>query len=198
MIPDTIFPSDNPQGIPVLNPDLQCDLVDMPLKAWGSVRRTSTMTGTWHFYVYDYRFSALWKDPQVLVNTNCVSVVETNFSIRDQTPYSVGLYRIYQKRWLSRYWQSKGIRIIADLNVSRPFLELNMLGIPKGWTSYATHGYNDQLDLLEIQYQMAVKRAGTKNIFFLVYGGGEKVKRYCKKHPVILHIFEHREVYAAA
>ena len=197
MVPDTIFSTDNPQGIPVLDIDLQCSLVDMPFTAWGSIKRTSEMKGTWHFYVDDYRFTALWNKPHMVVNTGCVSLVEINFTITEQMPYPVALYKIYQKRWLSRYWQSKGIRVIADLNVAAPFLEINMLGIPDGWTSYSTHGYNDRIDDMDLEYRAAIKKAGTKKINFLVYGGGEKVKDYCMGNPAITHIDEHRNLVKA-
>ena len=197
MVPDTLFPSDNNQGIPVLDTAQECKLVDMPLTAWGSVSRASKMLGTWHFYTDDYRFSALWGKPDDVVNTGCVSAVEVNYSITSQMPYPVALYRIYQKRWLSRYWQSQGIRIIADLNVARPFRELNMLGIPAGWKSYATHGYNERLEQLEEEYKAAVKRAGTNSIYFLVYGGGQLVKDYCNTNPRITHIDEYRNMVKA-
>lgn len=193
MVPDTIFPSDNPQQIPVLLPDLQAELVDQPLLAWGSVARKSKNPGSWHFYVEDYRFKALWDKAQQIPATKCISVVEVNYSIPENTPYPVALYRIYQKRWLSRYWQSQGIRIIVDLNVSLPFLDLNLLGVPDGWRTYATHGYNDRIVELDAEYKAAKKKAGTKNITFLVYGGGRAVMEYCNADPVITHVSEHRD-----
>lgn len=197
MVPDTIFPSDNPQGIPVLDPGMICNLVDMPFQAWGSIGRTSKMKGTWHFFTEDYRFTALWKNPQAIVKTKCVSVVEPNFSITDQMPYPVALYRVYQKRWLARYWQSRGIRVIADLNVSVRYLAVNMLGIPDGWTSYATRGYNDRIDDLKKEYKAAIKKAGTDRIYFLVYGGGAAVKQFCFDNPRVVHIDDHRNVIKA-
>jgi len=198
MIPDTLFPTDNPQEIPVLNPDLQAGLIDFPFVAWGSVSRTDKQSGTWHFYVDDYRFSALWDKADMVPNTGCISAVEVNYSITEQMPYPVALYRIYQKRWLSRYWQSQGIRIVADLNVARPYIKLNFLGIPRGWTTYATHGHNELVGDLEIAFNAAVENAGTKNIYFLVYGGGALVKEYCRKHKVIKHVEEYRSEIAAA
>jgi len=193
LAPDTIFPSDNTQQIPALLPDLQADLIDQPLLAWGSVKRTSKNPGSWHFYVDDYRFAALWDKAHQIPATKCISVIEVNYSIPENTPYPVALYRIYQKRWLSRYWQSKGIRIVVDINVSLPFLDLNLLGVPDGWRSYATHGYNDRIIELEAEYRAAQKKAGTKNITFLVYGGGQAVKEYCAADPIISHVSEHRD-----
>lgn len=169
-------------------------LIDQPFLAWGSIKRTSTNNGTWHFYVDDYRFSALWDKANMIPQTNCVSAVEVNYTITEDMPFPVALYRIYQKRWLARYWQTKGIRIIADLNVARPFQEINMLGIPDGWKTFATHGYNDRIDDLEVELNLALKKAGTKNITFLVYGGGYDVKEFCKKNPVVTHTDERRNI----
>ena len=197
MAPDTVFPTNNPQEIPVLDKRMICNLVDMPFQAWGSIARTSRMVGTWHFYVDDYRFSALWSSPKAVVNTGCVSVVEPNFTITDQMPYSVALYRVYQKRWLARYWQSQGIRVIVDLNVSIRYLAVNMLGVPEGWTSYATRGYTDRLEDLDKEFKAAAERAGTEKINFLVYGGGEKVRQYCRENPRVVHIDEHRNLIKA-
>jgi len=194
MIPDTIFPTNNKYGIPVLLPDMEAKLIDFPFVAWGSVKRTSVNEGSWHFYVDDYRFTALWDKPDMIPATKCISVVEVNYTITDQMPYPVALYRIYQKRWLARYWQSQGVRVVADLNVARPFREMNMLGIPRGWKTFATHGYNDRIDDLQNELDIAQEIAGTDNITFMVYGGGEKVREFCENNPVVTHTDEHRNV----
>ena len=194
MIPDTIFPTDNKYDVPVLDPNMQAELIDFPFIAWGSIRRTSTNKGTWHFYVDDYRFSALWDKADMVPATQCVSVVEINYTITNQMPYPVALYRIYQKRWLARYWQSKGIRVIADLNVARPYQHMNMLGIPDGWKTYATHGYNERIEDLELELDLAEQKAGTKSITFLVYGGGDKVREFCLKNPNVTHTDERRNL----
>jgi hypothetical protein len=179
-VPDAVWPTDNDCEIPVLNLHLQANAVDRPVVAWGSVARTSRMRGTWHFYVDDDRFKQLWKDPTRVVKSGCVSAVEPNFSCNDHMPVAVGLYRIHQKRWLARYWQSKGIRILADLNVGEKFLALNMLGIPTGWRAYATRGYTDHTESTMREWEIACERAQTDDILFLVYGGGRRVHRLCK------------------
>jgi len=197
MIPDTIFPTDNKYDIPVLLLDMQAELVDFPFIAWGSIKRTSTNFGTWHFYVDDYRFNALWDKAGMIPETKCNSVVEINYTITDQMPFPVALYRIYQKRWLARYWQTRGIRIIVDMNVARPFRELNMLGIPRGWKTYATHGYDERIKDLREEIKLAVDRAGTKNITFLVYGGGAKIREFCLSNPIVTHVDERRNLIKA-
>lgn len=62
-IPDCLWPTDNHFDIPTLRADLQGNAVDVPVTGWGTVRRTTMMPGTWHFYVDDYRFNKLWTDP---------------------------------------------------------------------------------------------------------------------------------------
>jgi len=73
------------------------------------------------------------------------------------------------------------VRVFADLNVTPPFYDLNMLGIPKGWKAWATRGYTDGLDLTVQEYEMACERAETSSITFLVYGGGKAVGEWAKE-----------------
>jgi hypothetical protein len=182
-VPDTVWPSDNDLGIPVLKLNLQADALDMPFPMWGTLRRSDQMFGTWGFYVDDYRFSGLWTQPHKLINTDCVSTVECNFTIHDMMPRAVALFHIYRKRWLARYWQEMGnVRIFADLNVSKEYYEDNMIGIPQGWRSYCTRGYEKHLDDYPVQFKLACERANVAHeddVLFIVYGGGRGVKEIC-------------------
>jgi hypothetical protein len=137
------------------------------------------MTGTWHFYTDDYRFNALLKDPAPVVATGCVTAIELNITLTDQMPVAVGLYRIYQKRWTSCFWQSKGVRIFVDLNVPAKFRAYNMLGVPQGWRAYATRGYTRRLDETVKEWEKACAWAGSDDVLFLVYGGGGQVQQLC-------------------
>ena len=170
-VPDAIWPTNNEWGVPLLDGNLQAKALAAPFGLWGALKRKSRMCGTWFFYTEDYRFEALWEDPSGVVNTKCVAVVEPNFSCYAEMPMAVGLWQIYRKRWLARYWQSFGIQIFADLNVNPKFYELNMLGIPQGWKAWATRGYVERWDDTVREYEMACERAGTDSILFVVYGG---------------------------
>ncbi len=193
-VPDALWPSDNDWGIPTLDMHWQADALDLPVQPWGmgAGARTRTNKGTWHFYTEDYRFSALWDDPSPVLNSGCVNVVEPNFSCYTDMPPAVALYRIYQKRWLARYWQSRGVRVFADLNVAEPHYALNMLGIPKGWRAWATRGYTERMDSTEREYAMACERAGSDDILFMVYGGGKQVRELCQTRGW-LHVIEQRD-----
>src|SRR5690606_30145181 len=130
IVPDALFPMTE-LGVPLLRPDMQADFVDLPVRAWGSVSRPSRMSGTFHFYVEDFKFSALWSDPSKLhTSPRLNNIVEVNWSINDQTPYPVALYNVYRKRWISRYVQERGVRVFVDLNVPDVYERLNLEGVP--------------------------------------------------------------------
>lgn len=180
-IPNTVWPSDNELGIPSLKLDLQAGVVDLPFCRWGRTTRKSRMLGCWHFMTDDYRFSAVWSRPQVVVNSGCVAAVEPNYSIHPQTPPAIAIYQIFRKRWLNRFWQEHGIRTFVDLFVPPAFAKANLLGVPKGWRSFATRG-SDQL-LSELA--MARDHAGRQDVTFLVYGGGAAVRETCREHLLL-------------
>lgn len=177
-MPDALWPSDNEYGIPSIRLDLQADALDVPVVGWGTIRRSSPMPGTWHFYVDDYRFNALWKDGSPILNSGCVNVIEPNFSVVDQTPKALALYHTYRKRWLARLWQEWGkVRIFVDLNVGMAHAQTNLLGVPPGWRAYASRGYIDRIPETMALYDMAVAHAGTHDILFVLYGGGDQCRQ---------------------
>jgi hypothetical protein len=151
-----------------------------PVVKWGSIARTSKMLGTYHFYQDDYKFNALWERPDQLVESKCSVSLEVNFSTwasMDPARLREGIYR---KRWLARYWQSRGVKIVVDLNVDPAFRDVALLGVPKGWRAYAVrHQSGIGLDEIEADWRLAVERAGTTEILFAVFGGWRKVRDLC-------------------
>jgi len=119
-VPDSLWPTDNEWGIPTLSIDRQADAFDLPIETWGAKRR-NLKVGTYHFYTEDKRFNTIWQKPDMVVAAGCVNAVEPNYSVYDQVPRAVALWATFRKRWLARYWQSRGIRIFVDLNVARPY-----------------------------------------------------------------------------
>lgn len=177
---DILWPSDNEWGVPTLDAGLQGQLV-LPVKAWGSAARSGKHKGTWHFYVDDYRFDALWRHPHTLTATETPCIIEPNCSIYDGTPRAVALHQTYRKRWLARFAQAHGVRVLVDVNVPPAFQELNLLGVPPGWASYATRGYESRLALLEQEYAAAHRHAGRDGVTFVVFGGGKNVAELCRQ-----------------
>lgn len=186
-MPDCLFPSNNEYGIPTLDLSMCAEYCDLPVIGWGTQRRTDKMNGTWHFYVDDYRFNALWTKPDKLIATGCINLIEPNFSVYQQTPKALSIWQVYRKRWLSRYWQRNGIKIIVDMNVNKDYQDINIMGVPDGWYSFATRGYTDRWKDVIREYKTAGEIAGDNvgKLMFLVYGGGKTIKKLCGDNNLV-------------
>lgn len=184
-ISEAIFSSNNPYEIPMLKEDMQAQMLVEPCLIWGEISRKKKTGGTYFFYTDDYRFEQLWKSPEDLLKTGCVNACEPNFSCYDTTPFAVVMYQIYRKRWLARLWQEAGVRVLVDLNVTVKYYEYNLIGVPRGWRAYVTRGYGEHLDDIRMEYEAACAWAGTRDILFVVYGGGKKIKALQEEFPFV-------------
>ena len=187
-IPDSIFPTDNDLEIPSLLTERQAEFCEIPFVLYGEQKRTYQMNGqgTLHFYTDDYRFGdSLFDHPEKILNHNPHNIVEPNYSLYNETPIAFGLQQIYKKRFISRAMQERGINVFVDLNVAPKFYKLNLLGVPMGWHSFCTRGYEDRIYLLEFELEMAKIVADNNPLLFVVYGGGLQVKRFCREHKLI-------------
>ena len=178
-VPDALWPTDNEWGVPLLDINSQADALDMPVVRWGRFSRITQMRGTWHFYTDDRRFESLWSEPFHIVNSGAVAFIEPNFSTAAAMPRAAALWATFRKRWLARYWQSQGLRCWVDLNVADEHADLNLLGVPKGWRTFATRGYTRFVDTLPDAYATAARYAAPAAPLFMVYGGGKAVKEAC-------------------
>ena len=176
---DTVFPSDNEWGVPRLDPRWSAPGVVFPAVIWGSVGR-KRHAGTVVLYTDDERFQALWSDPSVVLDSTPTVVIEPNYSTHEQMPDAVVLWHTYQKRWVARYLQSKGIATFVDLNVSaKPsHRRINLLGVPREWRAFATRSHKNAADL-DDDFRMAADHAGTEDLVFLVYGGSTAARDVC-------------------
>lgn len=184
-VPDTIFPTDNEWGVPVLDLKLQVEQIELPVSLWGSQSRKRRMNGTWLFYVDDYRFSALWTNPNPVIETRCVACAEMNISVNAQMPPAVVLWKTYQKRWIAKYWQTYGLRIIVDVYGSPRHHDVNMIGVPKGWRSYMIRGQQGCEEELLWYRDKLREHAGTEDIRFFVYEGGKKIETFCHENGLL-------------
>lgn len=180
-VPDCIFPSDNPWDVPTLNIKMQADFLDAPVVQWGDVSRSAVQRGTFHFYTDDSKFVSLWNDPTGPLHTKIITLIEPNFSTGPTFPRGKALGLIHEKRWLSRYWQEYGKRIIADINIDARLYDIAILGVPKGWRAWATRGQPHILHTLYQQHQVACDVAGSDDLLFVVYAGGSSIQEVCKK-----------------
>lgn len=184
MLGDFAYPSDNEYGIPVLLTDNQPVHVRLPLTPWGVEGRYKKHISCYHFYVDDYRFERLFKDPINLLKSGCKQIVEPNCSIHDQTPVAYGIFKIYRKRYLARYFQEVGVQVWVDLNVSHRFAEYNLLGVPKGYNAFFTRGVSGWQNHLDINLEMAKRISGLDHPNLNVYGGGQDIEEWCYKHSL--------------
>lgn len=185
MFKDVLYDSDNRFEIPNLLLDMQAGKLELPFSPWGANSRLRKDVTTYHFYVDDYRFDALFKDPIKLLTSGCKAVVEPNCSCHDQTPIAWGIQLIYKKRWLCRYLQECGIKVYADLNVSHKFIEYNKMGIPKGYNAFFTRGLDGWMESLKSDLQVAQEISGLERPNLIVYGGGEEIQDFCRKNGLL-------------
>ena len=182
---DVLYESDNDFEIPNLLLEMQADKLELPFVPWGAASRLRKDAATYHFYVDDYRFEALWKDPIKLLTSGCKVIVEPNCSCHDQTPVAWGIQLIYKKRWLSRYLQECGIKVFADLNVAHKFIEYNRMGIPQGYNAFFTRGLDGWMESLKSDLQVAQEISGLEKPNLIVYGGGKEIKKFCQEKGLL-------------
>ena len=190
MLGDFVYPSNNEFDIPTLLTDNMPVHLELPLNPWGAEARYKKGITTYHFYVDDYRFEQLFRDPIKLLESGCRAIVEPNCSIHDQTPMAYAIWQTYRKRYLCRYLQECGLQIWVDLNVSPHFEEINALGVPEGYNAFCTRGVSGWLPTTERHWQMAQRISGLEKPNMFVYGGGDDVAEWCKAHDVV-HVKEY-------
>jgi hypothetical protein len=92
-------------------------------------------------------------------------------------PFASFLWQIYRKRWLARYWQSGGVRVIVDVFVEQCWRDYMFLGVPKTWGAFATRW--ESLELVQRDYAHVMWWTGEAPKIFAVYGGGKAARAVC-------------------
>lgn len=186
-VPDSLFPTDNDFEVPELRLDMQATTCDIPFVCYGEKRRRPKMNGhgTLHFYVEDFRFTTVYNHPEKILQYEPRNIVEPNYSLFNETPVAYGLQAVYKKRTLARALQERGLRVYVDLNVANKWYAYNLMGVPRGWASFATRGYDDRINALEYEWHIARRVADGNRLTFVVYGGGDRVQEWCKEHRCI-------------
>lgn len=188
---DTLWPSNNGIDVAALLLDMAADQIPGPVLQWGTQAQGKPHKGTWHFYAWDAKFEVLWKYPDRVFASGAPVLCEPNFSTVEQTPLWHALSQIGRKRWLARYWQAQGRKVLVDLNVAprlnRPLPEIggrvpNLLGVPPGWPAYSTRAHANQPEHLTAEWDLAREHSGREAPLFLVVGGGKRVKELAREH----------------
>jgi hypothetical protein len=153
---DMLFPSDLPHDIPMLRADMLASMPE-PIETWcgervsrksenyfynhnsDSLRGLDIHKTVLGFYVDDFRFEATFNDAAAfatrILNAGFVAAVTPNFSVVPDWPGAINLYNTFRTRWVGRYWQEAGIRIIPDVqtgfDVKGKAFDFATIGIPK-------------------------------------------------------------------
>ena len=168
-----------PQQGPYLPPDAW--------HKWGRKGRT-TSADAWHFYVQDYKFESLLRDPRLLLRTGAAQAVECNVSTYGDDPLPVALAGLFRRRCVTQQWQMAGVKVAIDLNLCGIARELVTVGVPHDHTLWATKWMLRDTTKVEMRWaaledDYAVARAHVLPelpVEFLVYGGGQKVRAGCE------------------
>jgi hypothetical protein len=145
-----VFPSSNPLGIPDLLPQL---LAECPadLETWiGDVSTTPKLaiyqnrstvgldkhTAFLSFYTRDYKFDPVWDNTAEIVERwiadGWLAIISPNWSLWSTQPQIQNMYNVFRSRWVARYLQGVGIKVIPDIDwINIASFEFSLLGIPE-------------------------------------------------------------------
>ena len=76
------------------------------------------MTAWCIFFLYDYRFERVWKNPDNDIEklSRYRAVLSPDFSMYLEMAPVMQLYNVFRNRWCGAYWASKGLRVIPTVN----------------------------------------------------------------------------------
>jgi hypothetical protein len=74
--------------------------------------------GTLAFYTHDERFEVLWNNPGQVTEKFLAhgwgALVAPDFTIAAELPFPHQLWNYYRSRWVARYWQEAGLKVIPS------------------------------------------------------------------------------------
>ena len=148
---DVYFPSSNKWGIPDLDPKMLYD-GEAPRTTWpkkddsgrpqfyvfGEGGFDERVTGKiLTFYTEDWRFEKVWAESveslKKIVPLHPAAFTAPDFSLYGDDPLVVQMWNIYRARWVARYWQKAGLRLIPSLATStnQDCYDFAYAGLPK-------------------------------------------------------------------
>lgn len=112
-----IFESDNVYGIPKM---LKQDFDVVGLIEYGTAVKRGLKYAkdkTIHFFLDDYRFEPMWNKPYKYLGVmqRHGKALSPDFSVYYDTPLVVQMYNVYRNRWLGRFWQEFGVKVIPTI-----------------------------------------------------------------------------------
>lgn len=132
------------------------------------------------FYTHDRHFESFWEYPSYYVSrmlrAGMKGSLTPNYSLFTNGPDALNVFNVFRARWVGRYMQEVGIKVIPDL---QPFrlddwaIDLTCAGVPVGspWISFqgqSTSGIGDEDAYAEAMRQIITK---VKPKGVIAYGG---------------------------
>lgn len=117
-----IFPGVGPYDIPEILPQ-DIDLTEPDVLGYNYAKGEDLPEEKiCHFYLDDYQFDRVWKDPDLYVDKmrQFRAVLAPDFSLYTDFPRAVQIYNHYRKHWVARYWQEHGVKVIPTICWSTP------------------------------------------------------------------------------
>ena len=148
-----------------------------------------------HFFVDDYQFLRLWKDPDRYLNMlrKFQAVCTPDFSMYTDFPRAVCIYNHYRKHWLGAYWQMHGIKVIPTIAwIGKDSYEWCFDGEPEGYTvavsSVGTQVHKESRQLFIDGYKEMLVRLQPEKIIFY----GEKIPDECTGNIIHVKSFQQK------
>jgi len=160
---DMVWPGYGEWDIPLLRTDMMIEELPQPLTTWaGSATRDMEWDGYWlynwgidstsgmddlskimlSFYTWDEYFECWWNNPKKYltktINSQIEYAITPNYS-QDAMPRALSLHALFRSRWIGRYLQEAGVRVMPDLEMRAEddFMDiaLGSLPTPLTWAS---------------------------------------------------------------
>ena len=198
---DMRFPSEAVHDIPEFLPGMLAEIPE-PLRTWAGddvmeydpayyhlltygygFRGVNVRRAVMSFYVDDDKFENVWFDPDIyvgrLLNLGIPTCVSPNFSLWSDAPEATNIYQTYRARWVGRYMQEAGLKLIPDVNwCDERSFRYCFAGIPQNPPAISiqvqTASEPDEIAVLLTGITSAINVIKPQSM--LIYGGGNKIK----------------------
>jgi len=201
--PEMNFPSDEPFGIPALLPEMLAPLPE-PIDVWAGPDASDADWAGWWLYCYgsdsmrgldltrtvlafytdDYRFERWFDQPDLYVskvlNAGLSIAVAPNFSLWHGFPQALHIFNTFRSRWVARYMQEAGLRVIPDANwADEGSFAFCLAGIPVGAPCVSI-----QVQTVGTEAERKRQAHGVARVIdelrpgsLLLYGGGRETRK---------------------
>lgn len=165
-----LYPSDSAYGIPTLLRDVGEAPKD--LVSWKNVTKPKKedLDKCVHFFLDDYHFEGIWNSPKKTLSRvqKIGTALTPDYSVFLDMPRALQIFNVYRNRWIGRYWQENGVRVIPTVSwgnkktydfcfdgieKNNP-VAVSTVGILKADYSFFIEGFEAMIDRLDPSYIM--------------------------------------------